>query len=90
MKRTSKKLAAMMECRRIGKVLQSYLDGNTDEHTARRVAAHLDACRRCGFEAATYRELKASLSRHGAPIDAFALTRLRVFAASLMAHSPGE
>ncbi len=88
MNRTSK-LAMMMECRRVGKVLQTYLDGNADEHTAQRVAAHLDACRRCGFEVATYRELKASLSRRGAPIDEFALSRLRSFASSLVSSLPG-
>ncbi|MBV7697464.1 glycosyltransferase [Streptomyces sp. TRM70350] len=31
--------------------------------TARRVAAHVDDCRRCGLEAAVYREIKSALAR---------------------------
>jgi len=81
------KLAAMMECHRVGKVLQRYLDGNLDDHATRRVAAHLDACRRCGFEATTYEQLKVSLHR-GTPVDELALTRLRAFADTLATGEP--
>ena len=86
------KIATMLECRRVGKVLQRYLDGTVDDHTARRVAAHLDSCRRCGFEVSTYRELKRSLTRRDAPVDQLALTRLRAFAAELAAgdEPPGD
>jgi anti-sigma factor RsiW len=87
MKRSSR-IAAMMECRHVGKVLQTYLDGEADELTARRVALHLDACRRCGFEFRTYRELKTSLRRRGAPLDEFALARLRSFASGLVTDPP--
>jgi len=87
MKRRSK-IVAMMECRHVGKILQTYLDGQTDEHTTQRVALHLDACRRCGFEASTYRELKTSLRRRGTPIDEISLARLRSFANSLVTEPP--
>ena len=87
MKRRSK-IAEMMECRHVGRVLQTYLDGQTDERTTRQVALHLDACRRCGFEASAYRELKTSLRRHGTPIDEITLTRLRTFANSLVTEPP--
>ena len=76
-----------MECHRVGKVLQRYLDRDLDDHAARRVAAHLDTCRRCGFEMTTYEQLKVSLTR-GAPVDELALTRLRVFADTLASGEP--
>ena len=70
-------------CMQVIRVLQSYLDGYTDELTARRVANHLDACRRCGLEASTYREIKAALRRKAPPPDQTALDRLRAFGAAL-------
>ncbi len=73
----------MASCMRVMRVLQPYLDGHTDEVTARRVANHLVACRRCGLEAATYRQIKAALARRGAPPDPAALDRLRAFGTAL-------
>jgi anti-sigma factor RsiW len=73
----------MASCVKVMRVLQSYLDGNTDEVTARRVHNHLEACRRCGLEAATYRELKASLARGASPIDADSVERIRAFGRAL-------
>jgi anti-sigma factor RsiW len=69
------------------RVLQSYLDGHTDELTAQRVAKHLEACRRCGLEAATYREIKAALTRSAEPPDRQAIERLRAFGSSLAHRS---
>jgi anti-sigma factor RsiW len=80
----------MASCMQVMRVLQSYLDGHTDEVTARRVANHLDACRRCGLEAATYRELKASLARRAAPPDQAAVDRLRAFGTALASPSHEE
>ncbi len=82
------KLSAMLECRNVGKDLQRYLDGQTDEATARRIARHLDACRRCGFEEQTYRELKSSLARGTPRVDELAVARLRIFAAELVGSPP--
>lgn len=62
-------------CMKVARLLQSYLDGETDPDTAGRVAAHLGLCRRCGMKAATYRAIKASLARNGRWDD---LTRRRV------------
>lgn len=50
-----------MSCRRLGKVLQTYLDGELDSETALLVSEHLDECRKCGLEADTYEVLLASL-----------------------------
>lgn len=70
-------------CMQVMRVLQSYLDGQIDEVTARRVANHLEACRRCGLEASTYLEIKASLARKASEVDPLALDRLRAFGTAL-------
>jgi anti-sigma factor (TIGR02949 family) len=75
-------------CVQVIRVLQEYLDGETDEVTARRVAAHLDDCRDCGLEADLYREIKKALARQKRP-DARAVERLRGFGESLLHASPG-
>lgn len=69
----------MASCRQTMRVLQSYLDGQVDEITTRRVGTHLEACRRCGLEASTYREIKAALARRGSDVDPATLERLRAF-----------
>lgn len=74
----------MASCLQVMRVLQSYLDGHTDELTARRVANHLEACRRCGMEVSVYREMKAALARHGRPVEEDSLERLRQFSSSLV------
>jgi anti-sigma factor (TIGR02949 family) len=80
----------MASCRQVIRVLQAYLDGQTDEVTARRVANHLDACRRCGLEASTYQEIKAALARNATPLDPASLERLRTFGAALTATGDAE
>ncbi|MGW0821045.1 anti-sigma factor family protein [Streptomyces sp. NPDC002845] len=67
----------------VARVLQAYLDGETDEVTARRVAVHLEDCRRCGLEVATYREIKNALARQAQP-DADVVARLRDFGQALL------
>lgn len=72
-----------MNCMQVGRNLQSYLDGHVDDLTARRIAAHLEDCRRCGMEESAYRELKASLARRAQPADTEPLDRLRAFSQRL-------
>ncbi|UQA97058.1 anti-sigma factor family protein [Streptomyces halobius] len=72
-----------MNCMQVARVLQAYLDGESDEVTARRVAAHLEDCRRCGLQARTYREIKEALARRERP-DEDAVARLRGFGESLL------
>ncbi|MFF4544013.1 anti-sigma factor family protein [Streptomyces sp. NPDC001435] len=72
----------------VARVLQAYLDGETDEVTARRVAAHLEDCRRCGLEAETYQKIKSALSRRAVP-EPEAVERLRGFAEGLVRHDTG-
>lgn len=74
---------------RVGRVLQSYLDGETEEATARRVAAHVEECRRCGLELRTYLEIHNALTRRTRPNEA-AVARLRGFGEALMRESGGD
>lgn len=68
-----------MSCHQVGQVLQTYLDDELDDDAARKVAVHLEACRRCGLEVETYEALKASLRRGPAGLAAEPVTRLREF-----------
>lgn len=75
---------AELSCREVGRVLQQLLDGAIDDLTAQRVRRHLDACRRCGLEAATYEAIKDALGRR-ADLDDVALRRLQAFGEQLAA-----
>lgn len=80
-----------MSCRQVGKVLQRFLDGEIDDRDRRRVADHLDDCRRCGLGADTYLQIKAALARTATEPPPDVLERLRSFGARLAAgHEPGE
>jgi anti-sigma factor RsiW len=68
-----------IECMRVRPLLQSFLDGELDDAQRRRVATHLEACRRCGLAAATYESLKRRLSGFGEPADPDAVARLTEF-----------
>ncbi len=76
-------------CAEVAQVLQSYLDGQVDDLTARRVSRHLEHCRRCGLEADTYQAIKEALSRRGREVDAETLERLRAFGARLAEEGDG-
>lgn len=77
-------------CAEVAAVLQVYLDGMTDDLTARRVRRHLERCRRCGLEADTYEAIKDALSRRGSDVDAESLVRLREFGENLLTEGPNE
>jgi len=84
-----------LTCREVGRLLQRYLDGDTDDHVTARVAEHLEDCRRCGLEAEIYREIKASLARQAPVLPATTLARLRRFCDQLATagtprHSSGN
>lgn len=72
-------------CREVLRRLQRYLDGEADDLTSRRIAAHLLLCRACGMNAATYTEIKAALARTSTTGDQLALRRLQAFADSVAA-----
>ena len=68
-----------MTCREVGKVLQSYLDEQIDADRAAQIEVHLEECRRCGLEAATYERIKATLAAQRPEIPAESFDRLRAF-----------
>lgn len=86
--RRNQKQDAAASCREVARVLQRYLDGEADETTTRRVAMHLEDCRRCGLELHTYRALKAALVRRVPVVDELAVERLRSFARQIMEAPP--
>lgn len=71
-------------CMEVLRKLDAYMDGQIpDERTARRIAAHLEVCGRCGLEAQTLADLKASLRRLTPRVDPPTLERLQRFAREL-------
>lgn len=83
-------MTMMWECREVGRVLQSYLDGQVDDVTVQRVRRHLDACRRCGLEATVYDELKAALGRRATNLDPGSVERVSTFGRGLMENPPEQ
>ncbi len=73
-----RRMAMQMSCAEVGAVLQQYLDDELDDETAPLVEAHLEVCRRCGLEAATYADLKHALAHRAEPSEE-SLRRLREF-----------
>ncbi len=72
---------AGISCDRVQELVQAYLDGELEAGPERdRLIAHLDRCRPCGVEAATYERIKASLAPAPPPDS---LERLTRFAASI-------
>lgn len=78
-----------IECMRVRPLLQSFLDGELDDAQRRRIASHLEACRRCGLAAATYESLTRRLRGLGDPVDPDAVGRLERFVGEL-AGEPGD
>jgi predicted anti-sigma-YlaC factor YlaD len=79
-----------LTCREVGKLLQRYLDGETDQHATAKVAEHLEDCRRCGLEASIYREIKASLASQATVLPETTLARLRRFGQRLATAGPPD
>ena len=80
--------ADMASCHEVGRSLQNYLDGHTDELSARRIGHHLERCRRCGMEADAYTAIKTALGRQRQVLDPAAVSRLRDFGTRLLDHDP--
>jgi len=72
-------------CKEVLKTVQSYLDGEVDVETARRVAAHLADCPDCNVESEVYRSIKTSLANAAEPVDPEVLAGLRAFSERLVA-----
>lgn len=72
-------------CDDVMEVLQSYLDGEVDAETARKIAGHLEDCTDCDTESEVYRSIKASLAQSAEPVDPEVLASLRAFSDRLVA-----
>jgi len=77
-----------VSCIQTARILQRYLDSQLDEAAAIQVADHLDACRRCGLDAESYREIKVVLAGRSRPPSPDQLERLTSFVNGLI--SVGE
>lgn len=86
--RWRRRRAEPMSCAEVAAALQSHLDAEIDDLAARRVAAHLEHCRRCGLEADTYRAIKETIARRAAPLDLDTAERLRAFGERLLVEQP--
>jgi anti-sigma factor RsiW len=84
-RRTRRVTDGPLSCAEVAELLQQYLDDESDEVTAGRVAAHLDDCERCGVEADVYRDIKAALARRRAPLADVSVRRLRQFGDRIVA-----
>lgn len=74
-----------LSCDQVMEVLQSYLDGEVDIETARRVAGHLSTCSDCDLESVTYRRIKVALATTAEPVDPEIMASLRSFSSRLVA-----
>ncbi len=81
--------AGFDDCRELQAFFQEYVDDELDEAAAARVAERLEACRGCGLEAGTYREIKRSIGRMERPPTA-TIERLETFARSLDDRASGD
>lgn len=81
-------IRGVMSCRQAARVIQSYLDGETDIGTGRAVATHLELCRQCGMKAATYEAIKEALAHQATATDRQALDRLAAFVEELAHTGP--
>jgi anti-sigma factor RsiW len=80
----------MRTCHEVGRVLQTYLDGELNEARVAMVTAHLEYCRRRGKVGDTYERIKESLAHVAQqglihPMDQLSIERLRRFADTLCA-----
>lgn len=79
MRRWWRRQDGVASCREVGRALQRYLDGETDELQTRRIARHLEDCLRCGLAADTYLAIKQALGRQAPAVPSEAVERLRAF-----------
>ena len=83
-RRLLRKASTEVNCREVGRVLQSYIDNDVESDFAEKIAAHLEKCKDCGLEYETYTRIKDSLAGHqNDQLDADAIARLRDFGRNL-------
>jgi hypothetical protein len=75
-------------CRETEQLLQDFMDGELDVHETKYLLAHLEACRRCGLKATTYRDIKESLVRQRRALSSDTRAQLHTFLDELDAEQP--
>lgn len=78
-RRLLRRAGTAVNCREVGRALQSYLDGAVEASFAAEIGEHLEQCRDCGLELETYQRIKDSLAAQQPALDADAVERLREF-----------
>lgn len=73
-----------LNCGDVMEVLQSYLDGETDVETARKVAEHLGECEDCDLESKVYLDIKTSLVSRTDTVDPVVMSALQDFSNRLV------
>ena len=80
-------MASKINCREVGRRLQSYLDGELDGDRMEKIKAHLDDCVHCGLELDVFAAIKTDLSMLAVPAESDALKRLREFSTRVAQES---
>lgn len=80
-------MASKMNCREVGRRLQSYLDGELDGDRMEQIKAHLDYCVECGLELDVFTAIKTDLAQLPVPAESDALQRLREFSTRVAQES---
>ncbi len=73
-----------LSCEEVMEVLQSYLDGETDAETTRKVIEHNADCANCELESKVYQDIKSSLARRTEPVDPTVMATLQNFSDRLV------
>ncbi len=69
-----------LSCSEVGRSLQHFLDGElAHEVEIDCLAAHLEACKRCGLEADVYQRIKAAIEHRRPDVSEEAVQRLLEF-----------
>ncbi|MDH3293200.1 MAG: zf-HC2 domain-containing protein [Acidimicrobiia bacterium] len=79
MRRILDRLRGSLSCSEVLEVIQSYIDGEIDDATARKVATHLDHCHPCVNEERAYLQIKNSLANRRIHVDVEVLDQLFSF-----------
>lgn len=76
------------ECRRAGRLLQAYIDGELADTQVQTVADHLARCADCALDARLVVAVKQALAELAVPIDRAVIARLETYASTLVHGEP--
>jgi anti-sigma factor RsiW len=85
--RAATPLPAQPSCEQVGRVLQSFVDGELGPQDAERVAAHLEHCDRCDIEVAVIDRVVRAIRRQRPDLEADVLARLEGFVTDIDRHA---